>query len=60
MNIVDAAVVLVLAFADIWLIVHLRRRRSRKLGMERMTRSLQLYVRSELSPGALEAPPKRG
>jgi len=56
----DALVLLVLAFADIWLIVHLRRRRARKLAMERMMGSLELYVRGEVSPDCEVAPAKRG
>ena len=59
MNIADVMVVLLLAFADICLLVHLRRRHSRQLRMERMTRSLQLFLRSEISPHSVVAPPRR-
>jgi hypothetical protein len=59
MNAVDALVLLVLAFADIGLIVHLRRRRSRKLAMERMMGSLRLYVSGEVSRGSAGSP-RRG
>jgi len=59
MNIADVTVVLVVAFADICLLVHLRRRRSRHLRMDRMMRSLQLFLRSELSPTSVVAPPRR-
>ena len=55
----EAAGVLALALADIWLIVYLRRRRARKLAMERMTGSLELYVRGEVSPESVVSPPKR-
>jgi hypothetical protein len=59
MNFADAMVLLLLAFADICLIVKLRSRRSRLLRMERMSRSLQLHIRSELVPNSVVAPPKR-
>lgn len=59
MDVVDALVLLVLAVADIWLIVHLRQRRARKLRMERMTRSLELYVRGKVSPDSMDSP-RRG
>ena len=45
-----------MAFADICLIVHLRRRRARYMRLDRMTRSLQLHIRGELDPELVVAP----
>ncbi len=59
MNVVDVLVLTMLAIADICLIVHLRRRRSRYIRMDRMTRSLQLHIRSEIAPEAIVAPRRR-
>jgi hypothetical protein len=56
----DIMVLALLAFADICLIVHLRRRRARYIRMDRMTRSLQLHIRSELAPHAVVVPRRRG
>lgn len=53
MNVSDVMVLVLLALADICLIVHLRRRRARYIRMDRMTRSLQIHIRSELSPEAV-------
>jgi hypothetical protein len=44
----DIMVLLLLAVADVCLIVFLRRRRARYMRMDRITRSLQLHIRSEL------------
>jgi hypothetical protein len=59
MNLVDVMILLLLASADVCLIVHLRRRRARYIRMDRMTRSLQLHIRSELAPEAVVAPRRR-
>ena len=59
MNIADVMVLLLLAFADLCLIVHLRRRRARYLRMDRIMRSLQLHIRSELTANPAGAPAKR-
>jgi hypothetical protein len=56
MNFADVLVLMLLAAADICLIVHLRRRRARYIRMDRMTRSLQLHLRSELAPESVVAP----
>jgi hypothetical protein len=48
-----------MAVADICLIVHLRRRRARYIRMDRITRSLQLHIRSELTPESVVAPRSR-
>ena len=56
MNFADVLVLMLLAAADICLMVHLRRRRARYIRMERMTRSLQLHLRSKLSPESVVAP----
>jgi hypothetical protein len=55
MNFADILVLMLLAAADICLMVHLRRRRARYIRMERMTRSLQLHLRSNLSPESVVA-----
>jgi hypothetical protein len=55
----DVIVLLMLAIGDICLIVDLRRRRSRYLRMDRMTRSLQMHIRSQISPDSVVAPPRR-
>ena len=55
----DVVVLLLMALADICLIVHLRRRRARYIRMDRMTRSLQLHIRSELTPESVVAPRRR-
>jgi hypothetical protein len=39
--------------------VHLRRRRARYIRMDRITRSLQLHIRSELTPESVVAPRRR-
>jgi hypothetical protein len=59
MNVVDAMVLLLLAFADICLLVYLRRRRARMLRLDRMSRSLELHIRRQLAPEALLAPRRR-
>jgi hypothetical protein len=56
MNFADVMVLMLLAAADICLMVHLRRRRARYIPMERMTRILQLHLRSKLSPETVVAP----
>jgi hypothetical protein len=58
MNLVDVLVLMLLAAADICLIAFLRRRRARYIRMDRMTRSLQLHLRGELSPESVVAPRK--
>ena len=55
----DIMVLLMLAAGDICLIVGLRRRRARYMRMDRMTRCLQLHIRSELSPESVVAPQRR-
>lgn len=55
MNLADVLVLMLLAVADICLIVHLRRRRARYIRMDRMTRSLQLHIRGKLSPESVVA-----
>jgi len=47
MNIVDAAVLALLAVADVALMVHLRRARGRRLREERVMRSLRLALQRE-------------
>jgi hypothetical protein len=56
MNFADVLVLMMLAGADICMLVHLRRRRARYIRMDRMTRSLQLHVRRQLAPEAVVAP----
>jgi hypothetical protein len=56
---VDVMVLTLLALADVCLIVHLRRLRTRFMRMDRMTRCLQLHIRSELSPESVVAPRRR-
>ena len=56
MNVVDVIVLLLMAFADICLIAHLRRRRARYVRLERMNRSLEMHLRKELAPESLGAP----
>jgi HAMP domain-containing protein len=53
MNLADVLVLMMLAAADICLMVHLRRRRARYIRMDRMTRSLQLHIRSEVTAGSV-------
>jgi hypothetical protein len=48
MNVVDAAVLAILAVADIGLLVHLRRARARRIREDRMMRGLKLAVEREL------------
>jgi hypothetical protein len=55
----DVVVLALVAFADVTLMVHLRRRQSHHVRMERMMRSLQIHVRSQLSPHSVVAPSKR-
>jgi hypothetical protein len=56
MSFADVLVLMLLAAADICLIVHLRRRRARYIRMDRMSRSLQLHVRSRLAPELVVTP----
>jgi hypothetical protein len=49
MSFADVMVLMLLAAADICLIAYLRRRHARHLRMDRMSRSLQLHIRSELT-----------
>jgi hypothetical protein len=56
MNFADVMVLMLLAAADLCLIVHLRRRRARYIRMDRMTRSLQMHIRGQLAPEAVVAP----
>jgi hypothetical protein len=55
MSFAEVLVLMLLAAGDICLIVHLRRRRARYIRMDRMTRSLQLHIRSALSPESVVA-----
>jgi hypothetical protein len=59
MNVPDVMVLVLLAAADVCLLIHLRRRRARHSRLDRMTRSLQLHIRSELAPEELVAPSRR-
>jgi len=52
----DAMVMLLLALADLCLLVHLRRRRSRRLRMERVARSLQVFLRREPASNSVARP----
>jgi hypothetical protein len=54
MNAVDASFLLLLAFADICLIVHLRKQRTRRGHLERMGRALALWARRQPAGEALE------
>jgi hypothetical protein len=56
MNVADILVLVLLAVADICLMVYLRRRHARYVRLDRMTRSLQLHLRSELRPESVVAP----
>lgn len=47
MNVVDAIVLGLLAVGDLAFIAHLRRRRSKAVRTERMSRSLELALRRE-------------
>jgi hypothetical protein len=53
---VDVVVLVLMAIADLCLLVHLRRRRARYIRMDRMTRCLQLHICSELVPDSVVAP----
>lgn len=53
MDAVDVMVFVLLALADICLIVHLRRRRARLLRVRHMYRTLALAVRRELAEEAV-------
>ena len=59
MNIVDVSVLMLMAAADICLIIHLRRRRARYIRMDRMTRSLQLHIRSQITAAEGMVAPRR-
>lgn len=54
----DVLVVMLLAAADICLIVYLRRRHARSVCTDRMTRSLQLHIQT-VNAAEAEAPPRR-
>jgi len=56
MDAADILILMLLVAADICLLVYLRRRRSRYIRMDRMSRCLQLHIRSELSPESVVAP----
>ena len=57
MHVADALLLLLLALADVALMVYLRRARARRLRQERMNRSLQLAIRREL--GTQRLTPRR-
>jgi len=59
MNVADVLVVFLMVCADICLLVYLRRRRAHCIRMDRMTRSLQLHIRSEIAPDDVVAPRRR-
>jgi hypothetical protein len=59
MNVADVLVLIVMACADVCLLVYLRRRRAHCIRMDRMTRSLQLHIRSEVAPDDVVAPRRR-
>ena len=59
MNVVDVLVLTLLAAADLCLIVHLRRRRARRMRLDRMARSLQLHIQRVLEPDAVVAVGRR-
>ena len=59
MNVVDVIVLLLLAVADICLMVYLRRMHGRHQRADRMMRSLQLHIRGEIAPTSVVAPPRR-
>lgn len=59
MNVADVIILLLLAFADMGLMVVLRRWRRRVMRAERMVRSLQLHIQRELACKAVVATPKR-
>jgi hypothetical protein len=50
MNEVDAILVAMLALADIWLLMSLRRRRARDRQEQRVSRSLRLSIEREIRP----------
>jgi hypothetical protein len=56
---VDVMVLALLALADAFLMVHLRRRHSQHLRMDRMMRSLQTHIRSQLAPQLVVTPARR-
>ena len=49
MNYADVMVMTLMVAADVCLLAYLRRRRARCIRFDRMTRSLQLHIRSEIS-----------
>jgi uncharacterized membrane protein len=53
MNAVDAVLLVLLSLADFSLIAYLRIRRSRKMRVKRMYRSLNLALRREVAMGSL-------
>src|SRR3954454_21595244 len=48
MDVVDAMLFALLALAEVRLIIHLHRRRQRRVRVERMTRSLRVAIRKEM------------
>jgi hypothetical protein len=59
MNVGDVLVLILMAGADICLLVYLRRRRAHCIRMDRMTRSLQLHIRSEIAADGVVSPRRR-
>ena len=59
MNYVDVVVLVLMALADVCLLVHLRRRRARYIRIDRMSRCLQLHIRSEIASGPVVVAQRR-
>jgi len=59
MNVADVLVLILMAGADICLLVYLRRKRARCIRIDRMTRSLALHIRSEIASDEVVSPRRR-
>ena len=59
MNVADVLVLILMASADICLLVYLRRKRARCIRLDRMTRSLRLHIRSTAAADDVVAPRRR-
>jgi len=58
MDAADALLFALLAFADLALMIHLHRRRARRIRFERMMRSLKLAVQREIGTATVAMRPR--
>ena len=56
MGAADTMLLLILAVADFWLVLHLHHRRARRMRTQRISRSLRRAIQREVGEPAVSAP----